>query len=88
MVRVPTYNTYMNMISQSMNLKSQLDLYSYQTMSGLKSPNYSGYGMQAHTIVSLEAMLGATQNFMDSNDVIQVELEAMSTAMDSVQKTL
>ena len=44
--------------------------------------------MQAHTIVSLEAMLGVTQNFMDSNDVIQVELDAMSTAMDSVQKTL
>ena len=88
MVRVPTYNTYMNMISQNMSIKSQLDLYSYQAMSGLKSPNYSGYGMQAHTIVSLEAMLGVTQNFMDSNDVVKVELDAMSTAMDSVQQTL
>ncbi len=88
MVRVPTYNSYMNMISQTMDLKSKLDLYSYQTMSGLKAPNYSGYGMQAHTIVSLEAMLGVTENFIDSNDIVEVELNAMSTAMDSLQSTI
>ena len=88
MVRVPTYNTYINQINQALNIKSQLDLYSYQATSGLKSQNYSGYGMQAHTIVSLEAMLGVTQSFMDSNDVVQVELNTMSTAMDSIQESL
>ncbi len=88
MVRVPTYNSYMNMLSQTMNTKSQLDLYSYQTISGLKSPNYSGYGMQAHTIVSLEAMLGVTSNFMTNNDIVKVELNSMSTAMESVKKTI
>ena len=79
MVRVPTYNSYMNMVAQTIDIKSQLDLYSYQVTSGLKSPTYSGYGMQAHTIVSLESMLGVTSNFITNNDVIQVELNSYST---------
>ena len=88
MVRVPTYNSYMNMVAQTIDIKSKLDLYSYQVTSGLKSPTYSGYGMQAHTIVSLESMLGVTSNFITNNDVIQVELNSYSTTMESIQDTL
>ena len=29
-MRVPTYSTYMNMISQTMDTKSKLDLYTFQ----------------------------------------------------------
>lgn len=87
-MRVPTYNSYMNMLNQTMNTKSLLDLYNYQTMTGIKAPNYSGFGMQAHTMVSLEAMLGVTSNFMENNKLVQVEVDAMATAMDSIQKTV
>lgn len=87
-MRVPTYNSYMNMLNQTMNTKSLLDLYTYQTMTGIKAPNYSGFGMQAHTMVSLEAMLGVTSNFMENNKLVQVEVDAMATATDSIQKAV
>ena len=87
-MRVPTYNSYMNMLNQTMNTKSQMDLYIYQTMTGIKAPNYSGFGMQAHTMVSLEAMLGVTSNFMENNKLVQVEVDAMATATDSIQKAV
>ncbi len=87
-MRVPTYNSYMNMLNQTMNTKSLLDLYNYQTMTGIKAPNYSGFGMQAHTMVSLEAMLGVTSNFMENNKLVQVEVDAMATATDSIQKAV
>lgn len=87
-MRVPTYNTYMNMLSQTMNTKSQLNLYSYQAITGFKSSQYSGYGMQAHPLVNLEAMLGVTNNYMENNKLVQVEVDAMATAANSIQKAV
>ena len=69
--RVPTYNTYMNLVDQTMNLKTKVDLYSYQMTTGIRYQEYSGYGMQAHTIVNLESMLGVTSNYIDSNKIIR-----------------
>ena len=59
-MRVPTYATYMNMANATLKNKSLVDLYSFQSITGLKSMNYSGYGMSASSIVSLEASLGVT----------------------------
>lgn len=44
MVRVPTYASYMSLLNQTMNTKSMLDLYSYQSNTGIKSPTYAGSG--------------------------------------------
>ena len=85
MTRVPTYATYMNMVNQATNLRSKLDLYSFQASTGLKSPTYSGYGMSAYNIVSLEASLNITENFMNTNDILNVELEVMNTSTSSIQ---
>ncbi|MBQ8661649.1 MAG: hypothetical protein IJ482_04915 [Alphaproteobacteria bacterium] len=84
MVRIPTYNSYMNLLNQTLNIKSQIDLYSYQGTTGLKSPTYSGYGISAYNIVNLESALGVAQNFMENNKVLDVELSAMNTAMQSI----
>lgn len=85
MTRVPTYATYMNMVNQATNLRSKLDLYSFQASTGLKSPTYSGYGMSAYNIVSLEASLNITENFMNTNDILNVEIEVMNTSTSSIQ---
>ncbi len=87
-MRVPTYSSSMNMLNQALSLKSSADLYSYQAMTGIKSPDYAGYGMQAHTMVSLEAMLGVTSNYMENNKLVSVEVDAMATAMDTLQETI
>ena len=86
--RVPTYNTYMNLVDQTMNLKTKVDLYSYQMTTGIRYQEYSGYGMQAHTIVNLESMLGVTSNYIDSNKLITIENNALTTALESIQSSM
>lgn len=88
MVRVPTYNSYMNLLNRSLSTKAQIDLYSYQATTGLKSPTYSGYGVNAYNIVNIEAALGVTQNFMENNKVLDTELKAMNTAMQSINDSI
>lgn len=88
MVRVPTYATYMNMINQTNNIRSKVDLYSFQATTGLKSPTYSGYGMSAFNIVSLEATLNVTNNFVENNKILDVELKAMNTSTTAVRKAI
>ncbi len=88
MVRVPTYNSYMNLLNQTLSTKKQIDLYSFQTTTGLKSPTYSGYGINAYNIVNLEAALGVTQNYMENNKVLNIELEAMNTSMQSINDSV
>lgn len=88
MVRIPTYATYTNMINQTMKNKQQVDLYSFQTITGLKAQSYSGYGMSAYSIVSLEASLKVNNNYMDTNSILGVELKTMNTSMDSIYKTI
>ncbi len=88
MTRIPTYNSYMNMLSQTMNTKSQLDLYNFQALTGLKSPTYSGYGMSASSIVGNEAALGVTKNFMENNKILTTEVKAINTSLESVSKAI
>ena len=66
-MRVPTYATYMNIANATIKNKNMVDLYSFQSITDLKSMNYSGYGMSASSIVSLEASLGVTNTFMENN---------------------
>ena len=50
-MRVPTYATYLNMTNATIANKNLVDLYSFQSITGLKAQNYSGYGMSASSIV-------------------------------------
>ena len=86
--RVPTYNTYMNLVDQTMNLKTKVDLYSYQMTTGIRYQEYSGYGMQAHTIVNLESMLGVTNNYIENNKIVAIENNALTTALESIQSSI
>lgn len=88
MVRVPTYANYVNMINQTQKNKEQLDLYSYQSITGLKAQTYAGYGASAFNIVSFEASLNVTENFLDVNKLLNIEVKAMNTAMDAVSKAI
>lgn len=88
MVRIPTYATYIGMMNQTIKNREQVDLYSFQSITGLKSQTYSGYGMSAYSIVSLEASLKVNNNYMDNNNILGVELNTMNTSLDSIQKTI
>lgn len=87
-MRVPTYSTYMGMLNQTQNTKAQLDLYNFQAQSGLKSPNYSGYGMSAYSIVNMEASLGVTKNFMENNKILETEVKLTNTSLESISKAI
>lgn len=87
-MRVPTYATAMNLMNQTLRNKETFDLYNYQSITGLKSPNYSGYGMSAYNIVSLEATLGVTNNFMENNKILTTETKTINTSLDAIQKSI
>lgn len=88
MVRIPTYSTYINMMNQTLKNKETLDKYNFQTLTGLKAQSYSGYGMSAYSIVSLEASLKVNTNFMETNQILGVEVKTMNTSLESINKTM
>ncbi len=88
MTRIPTYATYINMMNQTIRNKETFDLYNFQSITGLKSQSYSGYGMSAYSIVSLEASLTVTNTFMENNKILETELKTMSTSLDAVSKSI
>ena len=88
MVRVPTYASQMNLTRHTLNNQYQLDLYTFQATTGLKAPNYSGYGMSAYNIVNLEAALGVTSNFMENNKILEVEIKALNTSVEAIDKSI
>lgn len=65
-----------------------MDLYNFQAMTGLKSPNYSGYGMSASTIVGLEASLGVAKNFSENNKILETELKTTNTSLEAISKAI
>ena len=87
-MRVPTYANYMNLLNTTQNIRSKLDLYSYQAATGLKSQNYSGYGATAFNIVSYEASLNVTQNYLENNDLLNIEIKTMTTSMDAIYDSI
>lgn len=88
MTRIPTYATYMGMLNQTQKTKAQLDLYTFQAQSGLKSPTYAGYGMSAYSIVNMEASLGVTSNFMENNKILTTEVKTVNTSLESISKSI
>lgn len=87
-MRVPTYANYMNLASAIRQNKNMVDKYTYQSVSGLKYQNYSGYGMSAYNIVSMESTLQLTNTFMENNKLAEIELKTSSLAMQTVTDAL
>ncbi|MFI3241417.1 MAG: hypothetical protein R3Y43_02485 [Alphaproteobacteria bacterium] len=88
MTRIPTYASQMSMINDALATKAALDLYSYQSITGLKAQNYSGYGSSASNIVSLESALSVNNNYMETNKIISTDVNTMGTSLDSISSTL
>ena len=88
MTRVPTYSTNINMLNQTLRNKETFDLYNYQSITGLKSPTYSGYGMSAYSIVNMEASLTVTNNFMEKNKILTTEIKTINTSLDAIDSSL
>lgn len=88
MTRVPTYANYMNLLNTSMKTKSMVDTYSYQATTGIKYANYAGYGMTSSNIVSMEASLNVTQNFMTNNVNLNTTITAQSTIMETIEDSV
>ena len=87
-MRVPTHASYMNHLNRTLENKSMVDKYTFQSLTGLKNPNYSGYGMQAFNIVSMEASMNVVSNFLTNNDITNIEVKTMATALDAVHKDI
>lgn len=87
-MRVPTYANYMNLSSAIKQNNSLVDKYTYQSVSGLKHQNYSGYGMSAYNIVSMESTLAVTNTFMDNNQLANISLNTSNLAIQGITDAL
>lgn len=87
-MRVPTYANYMNLASAINQNKNLVDKYSYQSVTGLKYQNYSGYGLGAYNIVSMESTLKLTNTFMENNKLAEIELKTSSLAIQTITDSL
>ena len=87
-MRVPTYSNMMNMSSAIQNHRNLVDKYTYQSMSGLKYQKYSGYGMKAYNIVSMESTLQLTNTFMENNKLADITLSTSNLAIQTITDAL
>lgn len=87
-MRVPTYSNMMNMSAAIQNHRNLVDKYTYQSMSGLKHQEYSGYGMKAYNIVSMESTLQLTNTFMENNKLANITLNTSNLAIQTITDAL
>lgn len=87
-MRVPTYSNYTNMSNAIKQNRELVDKYSFQAGTGLKHQNYSGYGMSAYNIVSMESTLTITNTFMENNKLANIELETSNLAIETITNSL
>lgn len=87
-MRVPTYAHYMNLSSAIQQNKSHVDQYSYQSVSGLKHQTYSGYGMKAYNIVSMESTLQVNNTFQENNKLANISLTTSNLAIETITDAL
>ena len=87
-MRVPTYANYMNLTSAISQNRSNVDKYSYQSVSGLKYQDYAGYGMKAYNMVSMESTLNVTNTFMANNELAQISLNASNLSLQTISDVL
>ncbi len=87
-MRVPTYASYTGMTNAVSQNKNLVDKYAFQSITGLKSQNYSGYGMSAYNIVSMESTLTVTNRFLENNKIVETELKTTNLAMQTITDAL
>lgn len=87
-MRVPTYASYTGMTNAISQNKNLVDKYAFQSITGLKSQTYSGYGMSAYNIVSMESTLTVTNRFLENNKVVETELKTTNLAMQTITDAL
>ena len=87
-MRVPTYATTMNMASAIRGHHNAVDHYTYQSITGNKYENYSGYGMKAYNIVSMESTLKVNNTFMENNKLADISLSTSNLAIQTITDSL
>ena len=87
-MRIPTYSNYMNMARAINGNRELVDKYSYQSVTGLKHQTYSGYGMSAYNIVSMESTLKLNNTFMENNELANIELKTSNLAIETITDLL
>lgn len=87
-MRVPTYASYTGMTNAISQNKNLVDKYAFQSITGLKAQNYSGYGMSAYNIVSMESTLTVTNRFLENNKIVETELKTTNLAMQTITDAL
>lgn len=82
----PTYYNYTYALSRTMSNKALFNKYNFQSMTGLKSASYSGYGTEAGKMLNFESAIKTNANFVENNKKLETNFKALSTSLESINK--
>lgn len=88
MTRIGTLGANQAYVSRILDIQTKIQGEQIQVTTGLKSQSYDGIAAGANTVINFENESALAQQFIDNNNIWDTKLQAATTAMSSIQKTM
>ncbi|BAE52632.1 flagellin [Paramagnetospirillum magneticum] len=88
MTRIGTLGANNAFVNRILDIQTRIQTEQIQVTSGLKAQSYDGIAAGTNTVINFQNEQAIAQRFIDNNDVWNTKLEAATTAIASVKKTL
>ncbi|EME69187.1 hypothetical protein H261_14570 [Paramagnetospirillum caucaseum] len=88
MTRIGTLGANTAYVNRILDIQTRIQTEQIQVTTKLKSQTYDGIASGANTVINFENEQAIAKRFIDNNNVWSTKLEAATTAIDGVKKTL
>ena len=86
MTTIGTLAQQNSMLQALLQLRGQANDLQAQVSTGLKSQDFSGLGLSATRVTSLQGAIAHNQAYLDSIDTVQQRIQEQSTVLTTIQK--
>ncbi|KIL97214.1 Flagellar hook-associated protein FlgL [Paramagnetospirillum magnetotacticum MS-1] len=88
MTRIGTLGANTAFVNRILDIQTRVQTEQVQVTSGLKAQSYDGIASGTNTVINFQNEQAIAQRFIDNNNVWNTKLEAATTAIAGVKKTL
>jgi flagellar hook-associated protein 3 FlgL len=88
MTRIGTLGANTAYVNRILDIQTRIQTEQVQVTSGLKSQSYDGIAAGSNTVINFQNEQAIAQRFIDNNNVWNTKLQAATTAISGVKKTL
>lgn len=88
MTRIGTLGANTAYVNRILDIQTRIQAEQIQVTTKLKSQSYDGIASGANTVINFENEQAIAQRFIDNNEVWNTKLQAATTAISGVKKTL